>query len=271
MSAFVHLVADRIEVVTVTLPRRHLSFPHVLRCFVTSISLMMIPMIEENSHSTRSPPFRNFRQFAMTAGKRAHSPDGSHGDRPAKRVLLATGDVNIGYRHFSTSFINGSRYPPEDWVQQAGGLTINSPIFSLTANHSSLQVPDVEMSVDPDESGVSLPRTLAPPLVSQHQHTQPPNILDPRYSGKMQPVSDVVSPTPISTVPLSKNESEERHPSIQASTPIDSSPDAMVLSSPVTSFSQISSPSIKRRVFFGPRIGCEKCRLGVKGHFIHSE
>lgn len=231
---------------------------------------MMIPMME-NSHSTRSPPFRNFRQFAMTSGKRAHSPDGSPGDRPAKRLLLATGDVDIGYRHFSTSFINGSRYPSEDWVQQAGGLTINGPIFPLTANHSSLQVPDVEMSVDPDESGVLLPRTssnLPPPVVPQHQHTQLPNILDFRYSGKMQPVFDVVSPTPIFTVPLSKNESAEQHPSTQPSTPIDSSPNAMVLSSPVTSF---SPPSIKRRVFFGPRIGCEKCRLGVKGHFIHSE
>lgn len=237
----------------------------------------MIPMIEETPHSTCSAPFRNRRQFAMTSGKRAHSPDDSHGDRPVKRLLLATGDVNIGYRHSSTSFINGSRYPSEDWVQQAGGLTINSPIFPLTANHSPLQVPDVEMSVDHDESGVSLPQTSSNSshsLVSQHQHTdigtQLLNILDPHYSGKIQPVFDVVSPTPF-TVPSTKNESEEQLPSIQPSTPIDSSSNAMMLCSPATAFSQITSPSIKRRVFFGPRIGCEKCRLGVKGHFIHPE
>jgi len=242
---------------------------------------MMISMMEENPHSTRSPPLRNLRQLAMTSGKRAHSPDGSSGDRPAKRLSLAIGDVSIGYRHFSTSSVNGSRYHSEDWVQQAGGLTINSPIFSLAAHHSPVQVLDVEMSMDPDERGVQPLQTSPyppPVLASQHQHTdietKLPNSLDRhnerRYSDKMQPVFDVASP--LFTVPPGKRKSEEQ-PSTRSSTPIDSSSNAMVLSSPVASFSfsQIPSPPAKRRVFFGPRTGCEKCRLGVKGHFIHSE
>lgn len=237
-------------------------------------------LMEENPQSTR-PPLRNLRQLAMASGKRAHSPDGSPGDRPAKRLSLAIGDVSIGYRHFSTSSVNGSRYPSEDWVQQAGGLSINSPIFSLTAHHTPVQVLDVEMSMDPDESGVQPLQTssyLPPALVSQHQHTdiesQLPNALDRnyerRYPEKMQPTFDVASPTPIIfTVPPNKHKSEEPH--TRPSTPTDSNSNAMVLSSPVTSFSQIPSPAAKRRVFFGPRTGCEKCRLGVKGHFIHSE
>jgi len=227
----------------------------------------MISMLEENPHS-RSPPLR---KFVMTSGKRAHSPDGSPGDRPAKRFSLAIGDVSIGYRHFSTSSVN------EDWVQQAGGLTINSPpIFSLTPHHSPVQFLDVEMSMDPDESGIQPVQTCSyppPALVSQHQHTdiesQLPNTLDGRYFEKIQPVSDVASPKPIIfTVPPNKQEQQSL---TRPSTPTDSSSNAMVLSSPVTSFSQIPSPPAKRRVFFGPRTGCEKCRLGVKGHFIHSE
>jgi len=217
-------------------------------------------LMEENPQSTR-PPLRNLRQLAMASGKRAHSPDGSPGDRPAKRLSLAIGDVSIGYRHFSTSSVNGSRYPSEDWVQQAGGLSINSPIFSLTAHHTPVQVLDVEMSMDPDESGVQplqTPLYPLPALVSQHHHTdiesQLPNTLDRhyerRYSEKMQPVFDIAPP-----IPSNKHKSEEQQPSTRPSTPTSSSSNAMVLSSPVTSFSQIPSPAAKRRVFFGPRTG----------------
>jgi hypothetical protein len=132
--------------------------------------------------------------------------------------------------------------------------------------------------MDPDESGVQplqVSSYLPPALVSQHPHTdiesQLPNALDRHYERRCpQPTFDVVSPAPIIfTVPPNKLKSEERH--TRPSTPTDSSSNEMVLSSPVTSFSQIQSPPAKRRVFFGPRTGCEKCRLGVKGHFIHSE
>lgn len=186
-------------------------------------------------------------------------------------------------------------------MQQAGGLTINSPIYSLTAHHAPVQVLDVEMarfflllshfaqltlltkkSMDPDESGVQPLQTSSyppPALVIQYQHTdiesKLPNTLDrdheSRYSDKMQPVIDVASPaSSIFTVPPGKHKSEEQ-PSTRPSTPTDSNSNAMVLSSPVNSFSQIPTPPPKRRVFFGPRSGCDKCRLGVKGHFIHSE
>lgn len=133
-----------------------------------------------------------------------------------------------------------------------------------------------QKSMDPDESGVQPLQTSSyplPALVSQHQHTdiesQLPNThYDRRYSEKMQPVFE---PTPIIFNPPNKHKSEEQHPSTRPSTPTDSSSNAMVLSSPVASFSQVPSSPAKRRVFFGPRTGCEKCRLGVKGHFIHPE
>ena len=134
-----------------------------------------------------------------------------------------------------------------------------------------------QKSMDPDESGVQPHQSSSytpPALVSQHQHTdiesKLTDTLDRPYSDKMQPVFQVA--LPIFHVPSDNHKSEEQ-PSTRPSTPTDLSSNEMALSSPVASFSfsQIPSLPTKRRVFFGPRTGCEKCRLGVKGHFIHSE
>jgi hypothetical protein len=48
------------------------------------------------------------------------------------------------------------------------------------------------------------------------------------------------------------------------------SPNAMLLS-PATSWSANASPvnSRRQRVTMGPRADCEKCKLGVKGHWMH--
>jgi len=138
--------------------------------------------------------------------------------------------------------------------------------------------------MEPNESGVRPLQTssypLPTPVPPQHQHTvieSQANTLrrhhERRYSERTQPAINVAPPTPISfTAPPNKHQSEEQqHPSTRPSTPPNSSPTAMIISSPLSSFSQIPSSLTKRRVFFGPRTGCEKCRLGVKGHFIHSE
>lgn len=113
--------------------------------------------------------------------------------------------------------------------------------------------------MDPDENGI---QSSSSPLPTPTQHI----VIESQLSN--EPVFDVASPTP--TMSTNKYQSEEQHPLTRPSTPI-SSPNAMVLSSPVNSFSQIPSSSTKRRVFFGPRMGCEKCKVGIKGHFIHSE
>ncbi|KDR81782.1 hypothetical protein GALMADRAFT_90103 [Galerina marginata CBS 339.88] len=56
----------------------------------------------------------------------------------------------------------------------------------------------------------------------------------------------------------------------QPSTPPPSSPVPMAIS-PTISFSQVVSPmTSKRRVVFGPRANCEKCKAGER-HFIHFE
>lgn len=56
----------------------------------------------------------------------------------------------------------------------------------------------------------------------------------------------------------------------QPSTPSPSDIAPMAIS-PVASFAQLASPmSPKRRVVFGPRSNCEKCRAGER-HFIHYE
>ena len=129
--------------------------------------------------------------------------------------------------------------------------------------------------MDPGPSGVQLLQTpLHPTPTLQHRRTV---IESDTHSETIQPLFNV-SPTPVMftvTVPQDKHhseeQSEEQHPSTRPSTPSDSSPNSMILSSPVASPSQIPSSPTKRRVFFGPRTGCEKCRLAVKGHFVHVE
>lgn len=48
-----------------------------------------------------------------------------------KRPSLAVGGISRcpDYRHLSLASASSSRGTSEDWVQQAGGLSIDSPIF----------------------------------------------------------------------------------------------------------------------------------------------
>ncbi|KAF8162944.1 hypothetical protein B0H34DRAFT_693505 [Crassisporium funariophilum] len=267
----------------------------------------MIHMMEEDSHSSLPPSFRNLRQFPMNPGKRARSPDseslsGSNSDRPSKRLSLATGDVSIrrDYRHLSSSSASSSRLPSEDWVQhtsedwvqQAGGLTIDSPTVCPpnASNPFAPEEKDVDMAIDDESNMIESPvRRHPPPLQTSvyayltpqsQQHQQLPDSprrhpYETRYAERtnppMPPAINVIPATP--TVAVSQHQhqhhGEEHYPSTRPSTPDRLSPTPMVMS-PSSSFSQMSTPT-KKRVFLGPRAGCEKCRLGIKGHFIHYE
>ena len=111
----------------------------------------MIHMMEEDSPSSISHPFRSRRQVPMNPGKRARSPEGSSpADRPSvcvtyihfcslrcliyiqKRLTLAIGGITRrpDYRHLSLGSASSSLGTSADWVQQAGGLSIDSPFHS---------------------------------------------------------------------------------------------------------------------------------------------
>lgn len=106
---------------------------------------------------------------------------------------------------------------------------------------------------------------------SQTQQHLPSPSLDRLTSGTAQPYPsiNVLPPTPevLFAVPTAL---AVTHPS----TPVSDDPMSASTSmniSPVSSFSRLCppSPSKKPRLTMGPRADCEKCRLGVKGHWMH--
>ena len=111
-----------------------------------------------------------------------------------------------------------------------------------------------------------------PPVVPQTPH--PGTRADRLFTNVDPPTMNVVPACPIN-VP----QAPEQHASFgrdssqqisvpQPSTPPPSSPVLMAIS-PTTSMTQIGSS--RRRVVFGPRANCDKCRLGASGHFAHYE
>ncbi|CAA7265432.1 unnamed protein product [Cyclocybe aegerita] len=283
---------------------------------------------------------RNSQRATSGMGKRPRSPE-SPGDRPSKRPSLAAhiqqrsiAGAGAGFRHLSAgaSSTNSSRHPSEDWVQQAGGLSIDSPNFvapgvfpSATSQAGDFDM-DMAVEEEQDASSVNIGMGMTEGPVSQlaplqtngfvqsvQQHIQEPatphrHHYGTRYAERLQaslgpPQINVVPATPVNA-PLHQTQQQNAaqapgQPEIHAGQsgpdpfrvgsetrpstppPSDSSPTPMAIS-PTISFAQISSASMsmsmspatptaaKRRVMFGPRTGCEKCRMGIK-HFTHYE
>ncbi|KAJ3726055.1 hypothetical protein C8R42DRAFT_659828, partial [Lentinula raphanica] len=197
--------------------------------------------------------------------KRARSPDETNSpSRPSKRLTLATENEYHPSRpiHLHTpSSAGSSRQPSEDWVQQAGSLTIDSPLCPAAAGTSPFV--DHAMSTDQETQNpfgtAPLPTTYSrpqlPPL--QTSFSRPSDV---RTTFHLAPSINVLPPTPDMNTPIG-------FPSATRSfTPIHDSP--MSISNSPSSASVVS-PSRKHRFAMGPRSDCEKCRLGVKGHYIH--
>ncbi|KIM49417.1 hypothetical protein M413DRAFT_438597 [Hebeloma cylindrosporum] len=223
----------------------------------------MIHMMEEDSSSSIPHSLRSRRQIPMNPGKRARSPEGSSpADRPSKRPSLAVGGITRrpDYRHLSLGSASSSLGTPEDWVQQAGGLSIDSPIPSDLDN-PFVGGGDVDMMDSEDSSVNELPgRTQT----SHFSNT------GPSQQGQQQPVLVPQTSHPCQHEdPAGFGRTPGRRVSVPPpSTPPPSSPDLMAIS-PTTSLTQTGSS--RRRVVFGPRANCDKCRLGAPGHFIHYE
>ncbi|KAF8831366.1 hypothetical protein HHX47_DHR1000826 [Lentinula edodes] len=87
---------------------------------------------------------------AYGSTKRARSPDETNSpSRPSKRLTLATEiEYNPSQPIYlrSSSSAGSSRQPSEDWVQQAGSLTIDSPL--CTGASGGLPFEDYAMAAD---------------------------------------------------------------------------------------------------------------------------
>jgi len=106
---------------------------------------------------------------------------------------------------------------------------------------------------------------------------QPPPPVVPHLGARADKLFTIVDPPMMNVVPAAPI--QEEHTSFgrnlsqrvsvpQPSTPPPSSPIPMAIS-PTASLTQIGSS--RRRVAFGPRANCDKCRLGAPGHFTHYE
>ncbi|KAG6852611.1 hypothetical protein C0991_010482 [Blastosporella zonata] len=235
--------------------------------------------------------------------KRARSP-GSPGDRPNKRLSLAMD-------HFKNAHSSGnvtpqspagsSRFPSEDWVHQADGLTIDSPnIMGLglpeDKDEDMVRIPfplraSVSENMDPDCTNDTIlpdPQVLAqrpdlPPiqttqmnfahaaLFRHHQNMQLHNPLSATSSAFTPPgpIVTVLPPTPSissSSTPVYM----QNQPQTRPSTPVDDSSgsSAMLISSPTPLMGSFVSPR-KQRFTMGPRSDCFKCQMNIKGHSVH--
>ncbi|KAJ7083834.1 hypothetical protein C8R43DRAFT_1052016 [Mycena crocata] len=229
----------------------------------------------------QSPSFRTTRSVST---KRARSPD-SPSERPTKRLSLAfngsrpSAENNLHYLS-SRSSASTSRHSSEDWVQQAGGLSIDSPLFpSMSATVPQVFPPHDGMLVDSEEdfSRISRRPQLPPlqtesnaymqadfsssPICTEEQPSHP--VSGSSYNTtQTTPLTGPIFLPAINILPATPDLLSATRPS----TPVRDNSSAMSIS-PTAS---LGSPTGKKQRFMmGPRANCEKCRLGVKGHWVH--
>ncbi|KAJ7343623.1 hypothetical protein DFH08DRAFT_873235 [Mycena albidolilacea] len=233
----------------------------------------------------QSPSFRTTRSVSA---KRARSPD-SPSERPAKRLSLAIGGTGDVFHYFGAgarSSASTSRHSSEDWVQQAGVLSIDSPLFRSTSAAPEDASPDEGMLVD--EDATTSRRPYLPPLRTQSDTLMQPGFAPappPLHAQAQQPLNHPSGSGYNATTPIHTGSGALFLPAInilpatpdllsrtRPSTPVHADRDnssAMSIS-PTNSYAVLGSPaSKKQRFMMGPRANCEKCRLGVKGHWVH--
>lgn len=186
-----------------------------------------------------------------------------------------------------------SAYVSEDWVAQTRGLRIDSP--HLAQGH------EVRFGPVPQASGnaaagqvhldVSMVRVLLPAGMRCTDHVrQFPNVLKADGDVTMASASPPRRPSEISTLgyrpnvrpmqPLPAQHTIQQTPSFQTSAHANHSQQQLQIPaiqvhaatpSPVHRDPSASLPASVRRQRFtmGPRADCEKCRMGVKGHWMH--
>ncbi|KII88990.1 hypothetical protein PLICRDRAFT_40615 [Plicaturopsis crispa FD-325 SS-3] len=216
-----------------------------------------------------SPSFRTMRSYSSK--KRARSPNDSPSpsDRHTKRLAVATGSGILpqqpshlsGFQsNASLSSSSAPRRPSDDWVQQTGGLTIDSPLFRDA---------DESMSVDdqPAETSSGAPDQRPIIQISTPESTQyhpsyghPPPPFTP--TDQAQPQSDVPQPPSINIHPATPSAPfQAAFPNTQLET---TSSDPFQTALPAS-----PTATRKQRFTMGPRSDCEKCKLGAKGHWMH--
>ncbi|CAL1703744.1 unnamed protein product [Somion occarium] len=247
-----------------------------------------------------SPSFRTAR-----TSKRSRSPPSpSPFDRPSKRVSLGIHNpipVARPLPSYAAPSPVQTRQLSEDWVVQTRGLRIDrdgcSPQLehgSMLANiileesdsERSIKVHDHNMTMDHDEPMHSLsvpPQVPCPPnspahmarSASNHPHHHPspqepfessPSTHIPAFTPRRPRFQQICEPFSHPGTPQPQLSAEDY--AMQSSLSSPPTPQPHQGPSPGASASA-RRPQVK--LTMGPRADCEKCRLGVKGHWMHFE
>ena len=150
------------------------------------------------------------------------------------------------------SIIQGSRLPP---LQTIGYSSLNPSEIHPDLKTTQAQHQPLMSSIHIDRSIYAPFQTTSTLLASEvPQPTR--SLLDPSFITR--PSINVVPPTPI-----------HQQSFLDYSQP--DSPSAMnpSMGSSMDISSKSTTPRKQPRFTMGPRADCEKCRLGVKGHFVH--
>ncbi|PBK78006.1 hypothetical protein ARMSODRAFT_1077621 [Armillaria solidipes] len=233
--------------------------------------------------------FHSMSKFNPSSKRPRPTDEDSPSSRPIKRLTPALGEALPSL--FSNSLPgsgSSSRYSSEDWVQQTGGLSIGTPGEYSESNSEDTMDLDEEPSAVLQGPGrpVLLPlQTTFPSTSHTHDaftaHRQSPQSLSPSFTDANAPQQlanhaqgsfpprlpsiDITPPTP-ETIRVDGgivNMTRPRTPVSDSLTPMNISMDS------TGPRSSTLSPSKKQRVTMGPRSDCEKCRLGMKGHWMH--
>lgn len=157
------------------------------------------------------------------------------------RVQTMDSEETVGiYRPSTLVSRNSQQSPPRPHVPQ---------IQITTTNSTAQLIPPVQYQPHLQYESTSNSFLAAP---SQHTHT-----LQPQHG---QPPTICVLPATPGQSPLTPHDQASH----QGRTYVNSPTSPMSISSPSS-----AATSRKQRFTMGPRSDCEKCRLGVKGHWMH--
>ncbi|KAH7889260.1 hypothetical protein F5I97DRAFT_2052634 [Phlebopus sp. FC_14] len=255
------------------------------------------------------PSFRTARGSMGYATKRPRSPESPSQERQSKRISLALGDGHFTRRASTVaSDAIATAYLPhqDDWVRQARELTIQSPLtvgcLPVLDAESSQSRADEHMAVDHEDS-LRPPVQLSMPkhLHSSRSHlpsiqittnsgfyaltpqpspapfsvlTEPPSSTPPPSSpASSLPVVEMNShPPAIFLFPATPSDTPSLHNTFVSDPDHDTTAHPSSTQAPTLEVPKTEAPSSsarKHRVTMGPRSDCIKCKMGVKGHWMH--
>ncbi|KIJ68932.1 hypothetical protein HYDPIDRAFT_105463 [Hydnomerulius pinastri MD-312] len=251
----------------------------------------------------QSPSFRTARSMGYTT-KRSRSPGSPSQERQAKRLSLAIGEGHFARRSpsvVSDAMASDCHLPKQDdWVRQARELTIESPLTvgypPVVDGGATQSRSDEHMAIDHEDtlrphSQLSMSRFLQSRshLPSIHITTTSNSLhaLSPQPSAApfsvltASPSSMTEVPSPSSSIPAMDTNAHAPAIFLFPATPSDTpSPqhnfgsdiDHANSQARIEGVSKTEAPTSsgkKHRVTMGPRADCIKCKMGVKGHWMH--